>query len=333
VSSEAIAASTTTIFATGAYVPDRAVPNEALTQFPASVLPLIREKTGIACRRYAADDQYTSDLGHLASRLCLERARVDATELDAILLATSSPDRVQPATATRIQELLGATRAFAFDVNSVCSGAVFALHMADALVRTGSAGRVLVVAAELYSRSYINPRDFSTCACLGDGAAAVLVGPGRPGSGILGSRLHTDGSGADLIQVPAGGTMLPSQRVERPQDVFFTMRGPEVQEFASTRGAEVIQELLSAHGLRCEDLAFVVPHQANITVLQSLARRLGIDFSKFVVTLDRYGNTAGASVLIAFDELIMSGRAKRGDLVALVVFGGGLSWGATLIRI
>ncbi|HEX6463911.1 MAG TPA: ketoacyl-ACP synthase III, partial [Vicinamibacterales bacterium] len=204
---------TTNIVSTGAYVPERAVANEDLTQFPATALPLIREKTGIARRHYAADDQCTSDLALEAARRCLDRAQMPATELDAILLATSSPDRVQPATATRVQDLLGASRAFAFDVNSVCSGALFGLHMGDALIRTGESRYVLVIASELYSRSYVNPRDFSTCACLGDGAGAVLLGPTTDARGVVGSRLHTDGSGRDLIQVPAGGTMLPFDRV------------------------------------------------------------------------------------------------------------------------
>ena len=324
---------TTRILATGAYLPERVVPNEALTQFPAATLPLIAEKTGISARRYAADDESTSDLGAKAARQCLERAGLAPDEIDVIILATSSPDRIQPATATRVQELIGARKAYAFDVGSVCSGAVFALHMADALIRSGGARRVLVVASELYSRSHLNPRDFSTCACLGDGAGALLVGPGEPGTGILGSRLHTDGAGADLIQVPAGGTLLPYDRMERKQDAFFLMRGKDVQDFVTTHGTAVVNELLAELGVDRRDLAFVVPHQANITVLQELAQRLGIDFSKFVVTLDRYGNTAGASVLIAFDELMTSGRVKSGELVALVVFGGGLSWAATLIRI
>jgi 3-oxoacyl-[acyl-carrier-protein] synthase-3 len=321
------------ILATASYLPERIVPNEALTQFPASTLPLIAEKTGISARRHAADDEVTSDLGAKAARRCLDRAGIAPGDLEAIVLATSSPDRIQPATATRVQELLGAHRAYAFDVGAVCSGAVFALHLADSLVRSGAARRVLVVASELYSRSHLNPRDFSTSACLGDGAAAALVAAGGSGHEILGARLHTDGSGADLIQVPAGGTMLPYARIDRPQDVYFLMRGKDVQDFVLERGTAVVEELLAAHGVDRRDVAFVVPHQANIGVLRGLADRLSIDFSKFVVTLDRYGNTAGASVLIAFDDLLASGRAARGDLVVLVVFGGGLSWAATLIRI
>ena len=323
----------TRIAATGSYLPERIVPNEALTQFPASTLPLIAEKTGIAARRYAADDELTSDLGAKAARQCLERAGVAADELDVIVLATSSPDRIQPATATRVQELIGARRAYAFDLGSVCSGAVFALHVADSLVRSGGARRVLVVASELYSRYHLNPRDFSTCACLGDGAAAMLVEAGDRGPTVVGTRLHTDGSGADLIQVPAGGTMMPYAKMERPQDVHFMMRGKDVQEFVLAQGTAVVEELLLAHGVDRGDVAFVVPHQANKGVLEGLAERLKIDFSKFVITLDRYGNTAGASVLIAFDELMSSGRVSAGDLVVLVVFGGGLSWAATLIRV
>jgi 3-oxoacyl-[acyl-carrier-protein] synthase-3 len=321
------------ILATASYLPERVVPNEALTQFPATALPLIAEKTGISARRYAADDENTSDLGAKAARRCLERAQVAAADLDAIVLATSSPDRIQPATATRLQHLIGAHRAYAFDVNSVCSGAVFALHVADALIRSGSAARVLVVASELYSRGYLNPRDFSTSACLGDGAAAALVAAGDGGYTILGTTLHTDGGGADLIQVPAGGTMLPFARMERPQDAYFTMRGKDVQEFVIAQGSAVVNELLAAHGIDRRDVAFIVPHQANVNVLHGLATRLGIDFAKFVVTLDRYGNTAAASVLIALDDLLATDRVARGDLVVLVVFGGGLSWAATLIRI
>jgi 3-oxoacyl-[acyl-carrier-protein] synthase-3 len=323
---------TTNIVSTGAYVPERVVANEDLTQFPASVLPLIREKTGIARRHYAADDQFTSDLAFEAARRCLERAQVSAADLDAILLATSSPDRVQPATATRVQDLLAARRAFAFDLNSVCSGAVFGLHIGDALIRGGESRYVLVIASELYSRSYINPKDFSTCASLGDGAGAVLLAAADGSSGIVGSRLHTDGSGRDIIQVPAGGTMLPYDRVTRPQDVYFMMRGPEVQQFATSQGAAVVTELLEGCDVDPREIAFVVPHQANLPVLRGLAERLDIPFSKFVVTLDRYGNTAASSVFIAFDDLMVSGRVKPGDLIVLVVFGGGLSWAATLIR-
>ena len=327
-----MSAPTTSILATGSYLPERVVPNEALTQFPPATLPLITEKTGIASRHYAADDQLTSDLGAEAARICLSRANVVSEDIDALLLATSSPDRIQPATATRVQELIGARRAFAFDVNSVCSGAVYAMHLGDALIRAGEARRVLVVASELYSRAFINPRDFSTCACLGDGAGAVLLGQSDASPSILRSRLHSDGAGSDLIQVPAGGTMLPYRNMTRTQDVYFLMRGQEVHEFAVSHGAAVVNELLDACGVRRHDISFVVPHQANITVLRSLAERLDIDISKFVITLDRYGNTASASVLIAFDELVMSGRLRRGDLVVLVVFGGGLSWAATLIR-
>ncbi len=319
--------------ATGSYLPAHVVSNEDLTQFPAAARQMIADKTGIAQRRQAADDECTSDLGAKAARVCLERAGVTPDGVDVLILATSSPDRIQPATATRVQELIGATRAYAFDIGSVCSGAVFALNLADAIIRSGGARRVLVVASELYSRSLLNPRDFATRACLADGAGAVLLASEDGDSGIVGTKLHTDGSGADLIQVPAGGTMLPCERMERKQDAFVLMRGKDVEDFVTTRAKAVVEELLSSVNVDRNDVAFVVPHQANLSVLQGLAAGLGIDFSKFIVTLDRYGNTAGASALIAFDELQTSGRTRPGDLVVMVVFGGGLSWAATLIRL
>jgi 3-oxoacyl-[acyl-carrier-protein] synthase III len=322
----------TTILSTGSYLPETAVPNEALTRFPATSLPLIEQKTGIRGRRHAAEGQCTSDLGAEAARVCLERAGVDADAVDAVLLATSSPDRIQPATATRVQERIGARRAFAFDINSVCSGAVYGLHLADALVKTGSAHRVLVVASEVYSR-YLNPKDFSTYPYFGDGAGAVLVGPEEGERAIVRTLLRSDGTGDEVIQVPAGGTMMPYGRLQSPNDIYFKMRGREVYDFAVTQGEAVVRELLEACGVDCRDVAFVVSHQANINILHELARRLDIDFSKFIVNLDRYGNTAAASVFIAFDELVASSRARRGDLVVLVAFGGGLSWGASLIRI
>lgn len=322
----------TAILATGSYLPRTEIGNADLTWFPAASLPLIEQKTGIRSRRHAADDQCTSDLGIEAGRQCLDRAGVTPGDVDAIVLATSSPDRIQPATATRVQEGLGAAHAFAFDVNSVCSGALYGLHLADALIRSGGARRVLVVAAEVYSR-FLNPKDFSTYPYFGDGAGAVLLGPGDGSDrGVIRTVLHSDGAGHDVIQVPGGGTMMPFGRLRSPNDVYFKMRGREVYEFAVAQGSTVVDELLQTCGLDRRDVAFVVPHQANANVLRELAVRLDLDASQVVMNLDRYGNTAAASVLIALDELMTSGRVQRGDHVVCVVFGGGLSWGATLIR-
>ncbi len=305
--------------------------NQDLTQFPASALPRIEEKTGVRERRQAAASQCTSDLAAEAGRQALGSAGWDPASLDAILLATSSPDRIQPATATRAQEQLGAHRAFACDVGSVCSGAVYALHLADALIRADTAQRVLVLASEVYSR-ILNPKDFSTYPYFGDGAGAILLEAGPGPAGIVRSRLGSDGARDHVIQIPAGGTMLPFGRLGKPSDVYFRMRGREVYEFAVEQGSAVVRELLAECGLGPEDVHHVVPHQANANVIRELAERLGIGLERFVVNLDRYGNTAGASVLIGLDELYRSGRVEKGDAIVVVAFGGGLSWGASLIR-
>ena len=319
------------VLATGSFLPERVIRNEDLTQFPAHALPLIEKKTGVMSRRHAEDGQSTSDLGFEAARLCLERAQIDPLEIDALILTTSSPDRIQPATATRVQEKLGARKAFAFDVNSVCAGGVYALHVADAMILAGLARTVLVVASEVYSR-YLNPKDFSTYPYFGDGAGAVLLRAAERGRGIFRTRLGSDGSGADVIQIPGGGTMMPYGRLAHESDIYFKMRGRDVYEFAVTQGPAVVEELLSDCGVAKVDVRFVIPHQANKNIVRELAGRLGIAEDRFVVNLERYGNTAAASVLIGFDELLQSGKAAEDDLIVLVAFGGGLSWGATLIR-
>jgi 3-oxoacyl-[acyl-carrier-protein] synthase III len=319
------------IVATGSYLPEHVVRNEDLTQFPASALPRIEEKTGVRERRHAAPSQCTSDLAAEAGRNALAAAGWAPESLDALLLATSSPDRIQPATATRVQELLGARQAFACDVGSVCAGAVYALHLADGLIRAESARRVLVAASEVYSR-ILNPKDFSTYPYFGDGAGAVLLEAGPGPAGIVRSRLGSDGSRDHVIQIPAGGTMLPYGRLGHPNDVYFKMRGREVYEFAVEQGSAVVRELLAECGMVAADVHHVVPHQANANVIRDLAERLGIGLDRFVVNLDRYGNTAGASVLIGLDELHRSGQLQKGDATVLVAFGGGLSWGASLIQ-
>lgn len=320
----------TRIVSTGSYVPSHTVYNEDLRQFPTAVIPLIEQKTGIRARRHAAADQCTSDLAFEAARNCLARARVEAASIDAIVLATSSPDRLQPATATRVQHLLGATKAFAFDINSVCSGAVFAISIADSLIRSGSANKVLVVAAEIYSR-YLNPADFSTYPYFGDGAGAVLLEATQQPTEILGTTLHTDGSGCEVIQVPAGGTMQTVSDPTSPQR-YFTMKGKEVYQFAISRGPEGLGEVLQRAGVSAGDVDWLVSHQANRNVILEIAKRAGISESKCFMNLDRFGNTAAASVLIALDELRDSGKLTDNHLVVLLAFGGGLSWGAALIR-
>ena len=315
---------------TGRYLPARIVRNEDLRQFPAGSLSLIRQKTGIRARRHAAEEESTSDLAAAAARACLQKAGVPAGELDAIVLATSTPDRLQPATATRVQYLLGASLAFAFDVNSVCAGSVYALALANSLLVSGQARLVLVVAAEVYSR-FLNPADFSTYPYFGDGAGAALLetceSKGRSWHVLLAS----DGGGADIIQIPAGGAFKPAPSVKDPREFYFRMNGAQVFEFAVNRGSETLLQLLAQAGTRADQIRLVVSHQANLNIIDELARRSGIPREVFFTNLENTGNTAAASILIALDEALEAGRARPGDKVAFVAFGGGLSWGGLLM--
>ncbi len=323
----------TILTATGRYLPEREVTNQELVQFPAEARPLIEQKTGVQARRYAADDQTTSDLGLGAARDCLQRADFPAENLDAIILATSSPDRIHPPSATAIQRELGAFQAFAFDLNAVCSGALFAMDMADGLIRSGKCASVLVVGAEIYSR-FLNPDDFSTAPYFGDGAGAVLLqaAPDNEERGIQCGILRSDGRGSELIRVQAGGAMLPADKA-KPRDFFFRMNGKEIFKFAVSKGVEVCLECLERVGMDKTEVSLVVGHQANINILKAIADNTGIPFERFAVNLERLGNTAGASVLIALDNALRNNAAQPGDNILLATYGGGLSWAAMLIKL
>jgi 3-oxoacyl-[acyl-carrier-protein] synthase-3 len=325
--------SNATILSTGSYLPDCVVLNEELTQFPETSIPRIAQKTGVLSRRRAAEEQCTSDLGALAARTCLEKAGFPIDRVEGIIVSTSSPDRVQPPTATRIQAQLGADDAFAFDMNSVCSGSTYGICLANSMIKSGQYKTILLVAAEMYSR-ILNKKDFSTYPYFGDGAGAILFGAdGDSQRGVLYSRLKSDGSKCEVVGVPGGGTMLPFEKMTDPTLACLKMNGRAVLEFACDKGAEVIQELLDDMGVSIDEIKCILPHQANINIIRAIAERIGAPREKFFVNLDRYGNTASASVLIALDEAISAGVVSRGDLVITVAFGGGLSWGANLIRI
>ena len=323
------------ILATASYVPERVIKNEDLKQFPLASIPLIQSKTGVRERRYAAENQCTSDLATEAARLCLERAKLEPQDLDGIILATSSPDQPIPATCSVVQANLGASKAFAMDVNAVCTGAIYALRVADAMIRAGQAQRILVIAAEVYSR-LLNPADFSTCPYFGDGAGVVLLEGiervSRPY--IKDGILRSDGRGSDLIKIPAGGSRLPFIRMSDARQQYFQMNGKAVFEFAIARGVEVIEELCRANSLSKEQVRHVVLHQANVNILVNIAKQTGMPMERLVVNLDRYGNTAAASPLIGFDELSQGDPARnlKGNCL-VVAFGGGLTWGGLLITV
>ncbi|MCX7635832.1 MAG: ketoacyl-ACP synthase III [Syntrophales bacterium] len=320
------------ITATGSYLPDRVVPNEDLHQFSAEAQRLIVAKTGVRERRHAEESDCTSDLALRAARACLEKARIDPHDVEGIILSTSSPDRMQPATATRVQAELGAEGAFALDINSVCSGSTFGIALCDALIRSGMYRRILFIAAEMYSK-ILNSRDFATYPYFGDGAGAVFFSAAEGPAGVIHSCMATDGHRADVICVPAGGTMMPYDKLTSPRLAYFRMRGEEVLAFSLDKGPAIIQRLLEETGTNINDVTCIISHQANINIIRGIAQRLSIPEDRFFVNLDRYGNTASASVLIALDEAVKEGKVAAGDLIITVSFGGGLSWGANLIRL
>ncbi|MGE0086696.1 MAG: 3-oxoacyl-ACP synthase III family protein [Desulfococcaceae bacterium] len=320
------------ILSTGSYIPETMIRNEELTQFPQSALSLIAEKTGVESRYHASEDQCTSDLAVLAARNCLNKVSFPPEDLDGIIVSTSSPDRMQPATATRVQHLLEAKKAFAFDINSVCSGSTYGISVADAFMKTGRYENILFVAAELYSK-ILNKKDFSTFPYFGDAAGAILFRAGDDREGVLHSCLKTDGSRADVICVPGGGTMMPFEKISKPVSAYFKMNGKIVFSFAIEKGSEIILQVLEEAGASLRDVNCFICHQANINIIKAIAEKTEMPLKRFFVNLNRYGNTASASVPVALDEAISQGVIAKGDLIVTAAFGGGLSWGANLIRL
>jgi 3-oxoacyl-[acyl-carrier-protein] synthase-3 len=321
------------ISATGRYLPDKAIRNQDMIQFSEEARRLIGQKTGVFSRRVAAESECTSDLAVRAAVNCLGKIAFSPEQIDGIILSTSSPDRMQPATAARVQYMIGASKSFALDINSVCSGSVFGIAMADALIRAEKYQNVLFIAAEMYSK-ILNKDDFSTYPFFGDGAGAILFQADNASSrGVLHSCLRTDGSGSDTICVPGGGTMMPYIKMTNEKSAYFRMKGIDVFTFAVEKSAEIIMQLIRDADIPISDVKCFICHQANVNIIQKIAGIVGVSEELFFLNLDRYGNTASASVPIALDEALTDGVIAPGDLVVTVAFGGGLSWGANLIRI
>lgn len=311
----------------GAYLPARVVTNAELALKLDTSDAWITERTGIRQRHLAADTEKTSDLALVAARRALEAA--GRTEVDLIVLATSTPDNTFPATATRVQAGLGMTSGAAFDLQAVCSGFIYALATADNFIRAGQAKSALVIGAETFSR-ILDWNDRGTCVLFGDGAGAVVLearaGEGKgTDRGILSTHLHSDGRHYDLLNVTGG----PSTSREVG---IVHMEGREVFRHAVVNLAGVVHEALQANGLGPEAVDWVVPHQANKRILEGTARKLNLPQSRFVITVDRHANTSAASVPLALAEAVGDGRIKPGQLVLLEAMGGGFTWGAALVR-
>ncbi|HWI88088.1 MAG TPA: beta-ketoacyl-ACP synthase III [Sphingomicrobium sp.] len=312
------------VLGVGSALPRRRVTNDELAERVETSDQWIVERTGIRSRYVAEDGETTASLATEAARRALDHAGVDAEDIGLIVLATATPDQTFPSSATKVQAALGIDDCVAFDVHAVCTGFLYALSVADSLLRSGSATKALVIGAETFTR-LLDWDDRTTCVLFGDGAGALVLGAEETESGILATRLHADGRHNDLLFVDGGPSTTGTVGKLR-------MKGREVFRHAVVNLADVLTEVLEAAGLTSADVDWVVPHQANARILDATAKKLGLPSHKVVVTVDEHANTSAASVPLAFDTAVKDGRIQRGDIVVLEAMGGGFTWGAAALR-
>jgi 3-oxoacyl-[acyl-carrier-protein] synthase-3 len=312
------------ILGTGSALPKKRVSNDELAQRVDTSDEWIVARTGIRFRHIAGEGETTATLGAQAARHALEAAGIPADTVDLIILATATPDQTFPASATKIQALLGINDCVAFDVAAVCSGFLYALSVADSMIRTGAARRAIVIGAETFSR-ILDWEDRTTCVLFGDGAGAVVLEGQEGETGILSTKLHADGRHNELLYVDGGPSTTGTVGHVR-------MKGSEVFRHAVVNLATVMTEVLDSTGLMPADVDWVVPHQANARILDATARKLGLSADQIVVTVDQHANTSAASVPLALDTAVRDGRIQRGQLLVLEAMGGGFTWGAAAVR-
>ncbi|WP_204701367.1 beta-ketoacyl-ACP synthase III [Halanaerobacter jeridensis] len=316
----------------GSYAPDKILTNEDLEEMVDTNDEWIRQRTGIKERRIAADDVASSDLAYHASREALQNAGLEASDLDLILVATSTPDHPGfPSTGCVLQDKLGITDVPAFDVAAACTGFIYGMSTATQYVETGAYDNILVVGTEVLSK-VIDWEDRNTCVLFGDGAGAAVLTPSDEG-GILSNTLGADGSRGNVLEIPSGGSKEPfSQAVLEERSHYVRMDGKPVFKFAVKILGEAAVEALEKVGLDKDDIDFLVPHQANTRIIDAAAKRLDLSREQIYINLDKYGNTSAASIPLALDEAVKDNQIESGDIVVLVGFGGGLTWGATVIE-
>jgi len=320
------------IVSTGRFLPDRIVTNRDMESIVETTDAWIFERTGIRERRIAPPEMTAAYMGAAAARIAMERAGVAPEDVDILIVSTTTPDRLLPATACDIQALIGTTKAVAFDISAACSGFIYALTLAEGYVSTGRGEIALIVATEKMT-SIVDWEDRTTCVLFGDGAGAVVVRKSTGERGILGTHHQSDGNLADLLYRPAGGAAIPmDEEVLRNRTHFVRMAGREVFKHAVRAMAEGSKQALAHSGWELEDVDLVFPHQANLRIIKATARYAGLPMEKVFVNVDRYGNMSSATIPVAMDEAIEEGRLKPGMNLLLVAFGAGLTWGAMAVR-
>jgi 3-oxoacyl-[acyl-carrier-protein] synthase-3 len=316
------------ITGTGGYLPEKVLTNQDLERMVETSDEWIRERTGIEKRHVAAEHESTVDLAEQAARRALESAGIEGKDLDLIIVATTTPDRIFPSTACLLQDRIGANGCAAFDVQAVCTGFVYALGVADKFIRAGGTKRALVVGAETLSR-IVDWTDRTTCVLFGDGAGAVVLEASEE-AGILSTHLHADGRYESLLTVPGGVSQNTS--LCREGRAFIQMKGNEVFKVAVNTLGRIVDETLDAAGLEKSDIDWLVPHQANTRIIAATAQKLDLPMERVVLTVGQHGNTSAASVPLALDVAVRDGRIRRGDMLLLEAFGGGFTWGSALVR-
>ena len=318
----------TVIRGVGMYLPNKILTNNDISEFVETSHEWIYERTGIKQRHIAAEDQMTSDLAYQAALDAIQDANVSATEIDLIILATSTPDQVFPSTAVKLQDLLNIRSGAAFDIHAVCSGFIYALSMADNFIKSGKYKKILVVGSEVYSR-ILDWKDRSTCVLFGDAAGAfILEGQEKDdiNTGIIESIIRSDGQYRSKLYCDGG----PSMKIS--SDCFINMDGKEVYKHAVEKQTVIVEDLLDSLGINIDAIDWFVPHQANLRILQTTAKKLKLKEEKIIVTVDRHANTSSASIPVAMATAIKEHKIKRGDMLLLEAFGAGFTWGAILLR-
>ena len=316
----------------GMYVPDNILTSQEIEQRLNIEPGYAVARSGIEARHLAPPEMAASDLGSVAGERALKSAGLSPAEIDLVITTTITPDMHSPATACIIQDRLGLVNAAAFDLNAACTGFIYALAFADQLIAAGMYKNIMIVSAEVLSK-LTNWSDPETCILFGDGAGAVVLTPAEPGAGILSSKLGSNGAGKDFLYIPAGGSRMPiTEQVLHEHLNTAKMSGMDVFKFAMLTAPEVVLQALSLANLTLQDVSLIIPHQANLKIIHAIARRLDFPEEQFMVNLEKYGNTSSATIPIALFEALQENRIKSGDIIVMVGFGAGLTWGASVIR-